>query len=136
MNVYLTKQRRLLYEFLARHADCRFTAREAAEALAGQNISLSAVYRNLAALERDGLITRSVTDGRREILYQYIHSEDCRGRIHLTCTSCGGSFHMDQSEAEQLRKRMSESMGFEIDSAKTVLYGICGRCGKERKEEK
>ncbi len=139
MTSYMTKQRKQLYSFLAENADKRFTAKQAAEALAKKecgNISLSAVYRNLAALERDGLITRSVGEHSREILYQYVHSEGCRGKIHLTCTSCGGSLHMDGAEADRLQKNMEETLGFEIDKSKTVLYGICGKCRKEKGEGK
>lgn len=127
MSSYMTKQRRLLYTFLAEHADRRFTAREAADAL-GARISRSAVYRNLAALEHEGLITRSIPDGSREIRYQYLRCGDCRERIHLTCTVCGGSAHMEREYADRLLKTLSEEMGFRLNKTKTVLYGVCEKC--------
>lgn len=135
MNEYMTRQRRLLYDFLAQRADRRFTAREAADALSDE-ISRSAVYRNLAALEREGLITRSVPDGSREIYYQYLRCGDCRERIHLTCTSCGGSFHMEEAHAERLLKTLSEEMGFRLNKTKTVLYGVCEECAETETGEK
>lgn len=134
MNEYMTRQRRLLYDFLAQRADRRFTAREAADALSDE-ISRSAVYRNLAALEREGLITRSVPDGSREIYYQYLRCGDCRERIHLTCTSCGGSFHMEEAHAERLLKTLSEEMGFRLNKTKTVLYGVCEDCAETKEKE-
>ena len=51
MSGYNTKQRRALLAFLGEHPDELLTARQMADALAEKQISLSAVYRNLAQLE-------------------------------------------------------------------------------------
>ena len=52
MSGYNTKQRRALLAFLGEHPDELLTARQMADALAEKQISLSAVYRNLAQLGR------------------------------------------------------------------------------------
>ncbi|MCM1335152.1 MAG: transcriptional repressor [Bacteroides sp.] len=135
MSGYMTKQRRLLYTFLADHADRRFTAREAADALADR-ISRSAVYRNLAALEREGLIARSIADGGREIRYRYLRPGDCRERIHLTCTVCGESEHMERELSERLLKRLADEAGFHLDKTRTVLYGVCEKCAPKGEERR
>ena len=51
---YLTRQRKQLLEYLSEHTDEQMTARQIADALTAESISISAVYRNLSALEEDG----------------------------------------------------------------------------------
>lgn len=54
MAKYVTKQRRQLLDYLSRHTDEQMTARQIADALTQENISLSAVYRNLPIWKRTG----------------------------------------------------------------------------------
>ena len=58
MAAYITKQRRILLTFLEDHPDESLSAADIAKALADRSISVSAVYRNLAALEEEGRIRR------------------------------------------------------------------------------
>ena len=60
MAKYLTRQRKRLLEYLSEHTDEQMSARQIADALAADEISVSAVYRNLSALEEEGLLKRSV----------------------------------------------------------------------------
>ena len=71
--------------FLQRNPDRQFSAQQIAESLPAPKISLSAIYRNLTALEGAGFINRFTKEGSREIYYQYIQSEHCRDCIHLIC---------------------------------------------------
>lgn len=128
MAEYVTEQRRLLLDFLHSNPDRQFTAREIAAHLAGRNVSVSAVYRNLARLEKSGEISRSVKDGRREMYYSCVGADCCRERIHLTCMKCGGTFHMDSTVSERILSDVAGVDGFRIDKCKTVLYGICRHC--------
>ncbi len=61
MSGYNTKQRRALLAFLGEHPDELLTARQMADALAEKQMSLSAVYRNLAQLDSEKQCSR--TDG-------------------------------------------------------------------------
>ena len=63
MSGYNTKQRRALLAFLEEHPDELLTARQMADALAEKQISLSAVYRNLAQLEAEEKVRRSAKSG-------------------------------------------------------------------------
>lgn len=54
------RQRKRLLEYLSEHTDEQMSARQIADALATDEISVSAVYRNLSALEEEGLLKRSV----------------------------------------------------------------------------
>ena len=53
MSSYSTQQRKALLAYLSRHPDELLSARQIADALADEKISLSAVYRNLAQLETE-----------------------------------------------------------------------------------
>ena len=108
----------------------RRSARQIAEDLAADQISISAVYRNISALEEEGLLKRSVREGTREVFYQYIASEACKDSLHLACRVCGKSIHLGEQEATQLIRGTLESTGFQIDKTETILYGVCADCRK------
>ena len=127
---YKTKQREALVDYLARHTDEDLSARQIAEAMAQQDISSSAVYRNLATLEQEGALRRSTRAGSRETVYQYSGSESCRACLHLSCTKCGKTFHMKTNSAEDLIRDVDLAEGFAVDRAETVLYGVCSACRK------
>ena len=65
MAKYLTRQRKRLLKYLSEHTDEQISARQIAEDLAADQISISAVYRNISALEEEGLLKRSVWEGTR-----------------------------------------------------------------------
>ncbi|MBR3569475.1 MAG: transcriptional repressor [Oscillibacter sp.] len=134
MSKYVTRQRKTLLAWLRARPDRLFTAQEIAEALQGESVSLSAVYRNLADLEQEGQVRRSAKGGEREIRYQFMAAESCRGCLHLCCTRCGGTFHMGEAAAAALAEAVEKSERFELDCAETVLYGLCGACRGAGKE--
>ena len=70
--MYMTEQRKKLFEFFQSHPDMTISARDLAAQLVAEEhakISVSAVYRNLAMLEREGLILRSPGKNNRENVY-------------------------------------------------------------------
>ena len=126
MQEYMTKPRKRLLNYLAEHRDERLCAKQIAGEL--ENVSVSAVYRNLSALEQDGRVRRVSVTGSREIFYQYLDCASCRDHLHLSCKKCGKTFHMDEQETAQLAEALEKLDGFELDRGQTVLYGICGSC--------
>lgn len=130
MAKYLTRQRKRLLQYLSEHTDEQMTARQIADALAPDQISVSAVYRNLSALEEEGLLKRSVRERTREDFYQYIAAEQCKDSLHLSCCACGRSIHLGEQEAERLLCSTLESTGFLIEKSETILYGVCADCRK------
>ncbi|MEE1172681.1 MAG: Fur family transcriptional regulator [Ruminococcus sp.] len=131
MPKYMTKQRRVFLDFLSKHSDEQLSVKQIAQALEDENISLSAVYRNLSALEEDGKIRRVSKSGSREVYYQYIGDEHCRDCLHLSCEKCGKTFHMGVSGADMLIKNVALAEEFAVDKSNTVLYGICKACQKK-----
>ena len=46
------------------------------------------------------------------------------------CEKCGKLIHLQCNEVESLKQHMMEHHGFEMDSLRTVFYGICSECKK------
>ena len=128
MSKYMTKQRKLLLDFLQAHPDELLSAGEISAAIQDEPISASAVYRNLAELEGDGKVRRLSRQGSREAFFQYMDASACRDCLHLSCTKCGRTFHMCALGADKLARDVEESDFFRIDRHETVLYGLCRDC--------
>lgn len=129
MQAYMTQPRKRLISYLHKHADETLTAGQISQEL--PEISVSAVYRNLNALEQDGTVRKVAKTGSREVFYQYIQAEECRDHLHLSCKHCGKTFHMDEAETKVLLESIAKVDGFTVDRSDTVLYGICEACAKE-----
>lgn len=80
MSGYNTKQRRALLAFLGEHPDELLTARQMADTLAEKQISLSAVYRNLAQLEAEEKVRRSAKSGRTKRFISILTPRAARAR--------------------------------------------------------
>ena len=128
---YMTKQRKALLSFLSSHADEKLSARQLEEALCGEGISISAVYRNLSELEKEGKVRRVNNSGSREVYYQYTDGVHCKESLHLSCEKCGKTYHMNSECAKMLIENLAQSDEFAIDKASTVLYGVCRECQKQ-----
>ena len=126
MQAYMTQPRKRLLNYLHSHADETLTAGQIAQDL--PEISVSAVYRNLSALEKDGAVRKLAKSGSREVFYQYMQAEACRDHLHLSCKKCGKTFHMDEAETEALLDAIARVDGFAVDRENTVLYGVCESC--------
>ena len=130
MAKYMTKQRQILLDYFSRHTHEAFSAKQIADALGEDRISPSAVYRNLAVLEKDGLLKRVSRPGSHEAFFQYTDDSECCEKLHLSCKRCGKMYHMNSSGAELLIHAIEEKEGFSVDRSETVLYGLCEACQK------
>ena len=130
MAKYQTKQRNLLLDYFVSHTDESLSARQIADELDDEDISASAVYRNLAALEDEGVVKRTSKAGSREVFFQYLDDPECRKSIHLTCKVCGRIIHMDDASAKELIENVEKNLKFKVDKAETVLFGVCEDCIK------
>ncbi len=129
MSKYLTKQRKMLTDYLSERPHEQYTARQIADGI-GDKISISSVYRNLAEMEKDNSVKRFIKDNSKEAYYQYVDVPKCRDCLHLSCRICGKSLHMKDDEAEELVSDILKNTGFKLDKSETVLYGICKACSK------
>ena len=124
---YNTKQREILLDFFNNNRDTVLSADEIVEKLKNNNISTSAVYRNLSDLEKNGKLRKTSKSGSRKAYYQFVDCDDCNGHLHLSCTKCGKTTHLDDDKAKLISK-MLENSNFNIDKNSTVLYGTCENC--------
>lgn len=127
MPKYMTKQRKLLTDYLSQHTDESLSAGQIAQALSDQ-ISKSAVYRNLSDMEAEGKLHRVGGGGGREVIYRYSDEHRCSGCLHLSCKKCGKTVHMEKRIADELVSSVAASDHFSIDKSETVIYGICADC--------
>ena len=130
MPKYMTKQRKTLLDFLERHADEELSAKKIEAELADSGVSISAVYRNLSELEKEGKVRRISKSGSREVFYLYTDAHACRESLHLSCKKCGKTYHMNSQCADMLINNLAQNDEFTIDKSDTVLYGVCKDCKK------
>lgn len=128
MPAYNTKQRKILLEYLTAHRDMQLSAGQIAKDLKEQGISLSAVYRNLAALEEDGKVAPVRKGNCRQVLYRFVADSHCHEHLHLFCKKCGKTYHMDSAETDIFVNIIAKNDNFSIDKSDTVLYGLCKVC--------
>ncbi len=126
---YMTSQRKALYETLEQHRDEALTA-EQIMSFIGDGVSRSAVYRNLASLEKQGAIKRTAAPGSNTVMYRYTGSDTCRNHLHLECSECGNTYHLNVPATAALINDVMQDASFQVDSSSTVLYGICEKCRK------
>lgn len=125
---YDTKQRKTIIEFFNDNIDKIFSVEEIFDALKNKNISLSAIYRNLAELEKSNKVRIITKVGTNKKFYQFIDNDDCKGHIHLLCKNCGKSIHLNDEESHKLTSIVLKNTNFEVFKSDSVLYGICGDC--------
>lgn len=128
MMEYITDKRKKLVAYLGSHEDEQLSAYDICKALANENISKSAIYRNLALLEEKGLLKKYAKENTKELYYQYIGSNQCKDSIHLCCKKCGKSIHLDKKQTDILLKGTLDTTGFLINKQETIIYGLCKNC--------
>ena len=79
-------------------------------------------------LETEEKVRRSSKSGTREVYYQYLDAESCKGALHMSCIKCGKTFHMADGNAALLAKYLAQSEQFMLDTTDTILYGTCSDC--------
>lgn len=127
---YNTKQRELLLKFFNDNHDKTFSAEQIIEALKQSDISISAVYRNLSSLEKEGKIKKVTKSSSRKAYYQFLDCSECREHLHITCTKCGKTTHLPDTDCMLITQNILHNSKFNIDKNNTILYGLCDKCSK------
>lgn len=97
-----------------------------------RSLAQSSAYRNLAVLERAGVVHRIVTS---DEFSRYELAEDLtEHHHHLICTSCGDvrDFTVSsalESELDRALDRIAGQHGFTADHHRLDLVGTCATCG-------
>ncbi len=135
---YKTAGRQKLLDFLQSHPDRQFTVDELAESLnntAEKKIGKSTLYRHLSELCDGGTVRKYRSDTQSAYVYQYVGTGDCCRHFHLKCLSCGDLIHLECAVSEELLFHISSHHGFEVDSGRSILYGMCEACAEMEKKQ-
>ena len=129
-NRYNTKQREKILSYLKENKDSNITAEEILNYFnsVGESIGKATVYRFLNSLVKQNVVKKYMVEGRNCSCYQYIEEQNCDSHYHLKCEKCNKIIHLECNEFKEIQKHISKEHNFELDSIKTVLYGICKNC--------
>jgi Na/Pi-cotransporter len=97
----------------------------------GENIGTTTVYRQLERLVDEGCVKKYFMDGSSAAYFEYVDHADCghEACFHCKCSKCGKLIHLHCHEMEAIQTHIFAHHGFQLDSVKTVLYGVCESCG-------
>ncbi len=91
------------------------------------NIGIATVYRTLALLEENGLVSSislGVQGKKFEIANKPHHD-------HLICEVCGKIVEFENEKIEYLQEEIAQENGFALTSHLMQLYGVCRECQKK-----
>ena len=132
---YNTKQKLLLSEFLKANRSRQFSIGEISEAVSGDGIGKSTIYRNMSQLLESGNIRRFRGKDGKQVLYQYVgHDHGCNQHFHLKCNGCGLLLHVDCQSVMGIKEHISSHHDFSVDIGNTIFYGLCGDCKRRAAE--
>ena len=136
-NDYKTKQKELILNFFIENKDKHLTAAEILKHMneCDTNVSMPTIYRALEKLVSSGCVRKYLLDEKSGACYQYVEDgHTCHEHFHLKCIECGKLTHLDCSHMQSLNEHILGEHGFTVDNSRTVLYGVCEKCGKRNEE--
>lgn len=96
-------------------------------------VGLTTIYRNLDRLVESGDLVKYTVDGANSAYYEYRSQPEDSGEethFHCMCNRCGNLIHLECGEIDEFEDHLLRAHGFQVDSSKTVFYGLCSRCRK------
>lgn len=130
---YNTKQRERILAYLKENKDCNVTAEEILDYFEsiGDSIGKATVYRYLTDLVKQNVVKKYMVEGRNCSCYQYVEEKNCGEHYHLKCEMCNKIIHLECEEFKEIQRHIACEHNFELDSIRTVLYGVCKECSKK-----
>lgn len=131
---YKTRQSALILQVLEENRDRHLTAEEIYLLLKerGEPVGQTTVYRHLEKLCADATVRKYAGGDGDSACFQLADAKNCKMHYHLKCTACGRLFHTECAYLNTLSEHIKNEHGFLVDSSKTVLYGLCKTCAKEK----
>lgn len=127
-----TKQKSLILELLKSNIE-HITADEIYQKLADNNtlVPKATIYRTLSLLEKNNIIRKYSISDKLPACYQFIDGNKCcYEHYHFMCNVCLEVAHVSNRCLENSLSELKFLNGFEVDSSKTVFYGVCVKCKK------
>lgn len=127
---YKTRQREAIAAYLAEHAERHHSVDDVWSGVlaSGESVGRTTVYRCLETMVAEGLALKATAPG-GEARYRLSGGN---GSGQLVCLACGRAFSIECRTAEDFADHVLAHHGFEVDAARTVLYGTCEACRKRR----
>lgn len=131
---YKTRQSACILQLLEENKDKHLTAEEIYSLLkeAGQAVGQTTVYRQLDKLSGEGKVQKFSRGDQDGACYQFAETNHCHEHYHLKCTVCGKLYHAECNFLNELSAHIQKEHGFQMDCSKTVFYGVCAECAKEK----
>ncbi|KPC77177.1 Fur family transcriptional regulator [Laceyella sacchari] len=128
IGVRMTPQRYAILSFLYSTMN-HPTADEIYKSLEGNfpNMSVATVYNNLRVFKEAGLV--------RELTYGDASSRfdaNMMDHYHVICRECGKITDFDHPPLFQMEERAAESTGYQVESHRMEIYGLCPDCQSHR----
>ena len=129
-SIYHTKQYSALMNYIERNSERTFSIKEISDSICNEhNIGKSTVYRLVSKLVDDGILQRMNGNDGKSIVYRYTSdTHKCNSHFHLKCESCGKFEHLECDIFSDVRAHIRSHHGFDINTKKTVIYGLCSQC--------
>lgn len=132
---YKTKQMTELLDFLKSVQGSHTTVNDICEYFQKKGVAIgtTTIYRHLEKMVKEGVVAKYVIDGTSSACFEYVDNSDREDKVkcyHCKCEICGKLIHLKCSEVESLKQHIIEHHGFEINSKRTVFYGVCSECKK------
>ena len=125
----VTAQRLAVLETVSEHPHC--SADQVAEIVRSKigTISRQAVYDALATLFEKGMIRRIQPSGSAALYEDRVGDN----HHHLICRACGKTVDVECAVGHKPCLTAADDMGYEIDEAEVIYWGVCPECRERRK---
>ncbi len=128
MKGYKTEVRKLLLNYFESIGHRVVSSQMVYDQLKEHTISLSSIYRNLAKMEKEGILCKMTQQNSHVVLYQYVNPKKCHGIVHLKCKQCDMTYHLNEELSHMITNISKQEHGFSIGQTTAVLYGKCTNC--------
>lgn len=131
-SIYHTKQHSALMDYLEHNSERVFSVKDIADNICDKHsIGKSTVYRLVSKLVDDGILQRMNGKDGKSVVYRYTSdNHKCNSHFHLKCEVCGKFEHLECDIFSDVRSHIRSHHGFDIDTKKTVIYGLCSQCNQ------
>ena len=128
---YHTKQQDIILSCLENYSGNALSVDEIEDLLKenGLTVGKTTIYRYLLKYEKSGEVMKITPPGSKSALFQLINRDSrCHEHLHLRCSSCGKTFHLDCSFMHELEHHISRHHSFKADYNTSIIYGTCENC--------
>lgn len=133
----LTPQRKAILQVLVDNREAHLSAEDVYMKAREKHpdVGLATVYRSLELFERLGIVHR-LDYGDGQARYEYNEGVEEHYHHHLICLKCGRIQEFNYDLLDDVEKKISEKMNFEIVDHCLRLFGYCAECSPTRKGTK